>query len=753
MFAFRDLSIQRKLTLILLCASAAALLLACTAFGSYEWIAFHDRMREELRTLAEVIGSNSASAVYFEDREAARDTLEALRAKNHVVGAWLLTNRGEVLAAYSQPGRTGAEASPRLSGEGDLFEDGHVVLWRSIRIKGDFVGTVCLKSDLSDMRARLVRYAGIVAVILLASLLVASLIAFRLQRLVSQPLLDLVDTARRVSDTKDYSIRASAKSQDEIGRLVKGFNEMLAQIQQRDVALRQSEELFRALIENALDVIALLEEDGTIRYASPSIQRLLGHEPSKLAGTDSFALLEPEDLAAAKEFLARVLASEQPEGPVELRWRSVDGSTRVIEAWAKSLLSSPAVGAVVVNARDMTDRRKAEEALRLSEERLRQSQKMEAIGLLAGGVAHDFNNLLMAIIGYSELLVLELEEDEPLKRRALEILKAANRAATLTRQLLAFSRKQLLQPRVFSLNTAVTEIDKLVRRLIGEDIELLVHLAPDLGSIKADPGQIEQVLMNLAINARDAMPGGGSLTIETSNASLDEAMAHERRTIPPGRYVRLAVTDTGIGMKPEVLSRLFEPFFTTKEQGRGTGLGLSTIYGIIKQSGGDITVYSEPGRGTTFKIYLPRTDESGTRPGETARPTEPAQRGRETVLLVEDEETVLALNREVLESAGYKVFVASNGEEALQLLETDSQRVDLMVTDVIMPRMGGPELVERLDSRHSKMRVLFVSGYTDKVEGLSHLLKDGRSFLQKPFTPRALVRHVRRVLDGSPAEV
>ncbi|MBI3723412.1 response regulator [bacterium] len=387
------------------------------------------------------------------------------------------------------------------------------------------------------------------------------------------------------------------------------------------------------------------------------------------------------------------------------------------------------------------------ERFKKTEEQLRHAQKMEAVGRLAGGVAHDFNNLLTAINGYSELILARLSERDPLRNDLEEIRKAGQRATALTRQLLAFSRKQLLQPRVLDLDSVVESMDGMLRRLIGEDVDLVSSRHGDLGRVRADPGQIEQVIVNLAVNARDAMPPGGKLTIETRNVDLDEAYAGQRPDVAPGPYVLLAVTDTGTGMDKQTLSHLFEPFFTTKGQGKGTGLGLSTTYGIVKQSGGHIAVYSEPGHGTTFKVYLPRVEDAPEPTPSSARYAL-SPRGSETILLVEDEDMVRSFVRMVLSMNGYTVLEATNGSEAILVCERHAERIHLLVTDVVLPQLSGRQVWERLSPLRPDMRVLYMSGYTDDAIVHHGVLDPGTSFIQKPFTPSALAREVRAVLDA-----
>jgi nitrogen-specific signal transduction histidine kinase/CheY-like chemotaxis protein len=397
---------------------------------------------------------------------------------------------------------------------------------------------------------------------------------------------------------------------------------------------------------------------------------------------------------------------------------------------------------------DLTERRQAEEALRAAEGRLLQAAKLEAVGRLAGGVAHDFNNLLGVIMGYADLMARRLPPEDPLRRNVQEIQKAAERASNLTKQLLAFSRRQVLQPRVLDLHQTLREVESMLQRLIGEDVALVTVLREDVGRVKADPGQIQQVLMNLAVNARDAMPEGGTLTVETTNVDLSEDYARRHLGVVPGPYVQLAVSDTGVGMTPEVQAHIFEPFFTTKTPEKGTGLGLATVYGIIKQSGGNIWVYSEPGRGTTFKVYLPRVDETAPANVLVDPPPDP-RRGQETVLLVEDDDKVREVVSLALRDAGYTVLEAHGGVAALALAGR-REPIHLVITDLVMPGMSGRELVEQWRERHPETRALFMSGYTDATAPRQGGLGSDAAFIQKPFAPNALARKVREVLDERP---
>jgi PAS domain S-box-containing protein len=518
-----------------------------------------------------------------------------------------------------------------------------------------------------------------------------------------------------------------------------------------EAARARSEQRFRKLVEYSSDVITLLDGAGRIVYSTQAQQPTLGYDQGELVGHRVVDLVHPDDGERAQALLRSVLAPGAAVTRDALRVRHKNGTWRDLEIAAVNRLDDPIVEAIVVTYHDVTDRKRAEAALRALEEQHRQAQKMEAIGRLASGVAHDFNNLLTAILGSAELLLEDLPADHPGRVEAEETRKAALRAADLTRQLLAFSRQQVLVPQVLDLNAVVTNVDKMLRRVIGEDVELRTVQAPGIDAVRADPGQLEQVLLNLAVNARDAMPRGGELTIETANVDLDAAYVAEHPAATPGRYVTFAVRDTGTGMDAETQARLFEPFFTTKEKGKGTGLGLATVYGIVKQSGGHISVRSEPGQGTTVTVCLPRVEAPIEPITSPARPSG-SLRGSETILVVEDQEEVRKLTRRILEARGYRVLVAASGADAVGVAGHAAAPIDLLLTDIIMPGMSGHEVALLLGPTQPNMRVLFVSGYTDESIVHPEMLDAGRAFLAKPFTAEALARKVREVLDAPRAK-
>jgi PAS domain S-box-containing protein len=509
-------------------------------------------------------------------------------------------------------------------------------------------------------------------------------------------------------------------------------------------ALRQSEERFRILFEQAADIILQLEitPEGipVIREANSATFRTLGYKRDELIGQPVSFINEAETDASnvVAERRQNVLSGT---GTVfEAKHRCKDGTVRDFECSATEMQIGSKTFAIVVE-RDITKRKQLEEQLRVA-------QKMEAIGSLAGGIAHDFNNLLSVILNYTEFSIEKMREGDPVRNDLLKVKNAGERAAALTHQLLAFSRRQVLQPVVLDLNNVTTDLDKMLRRIIGENIDFVLVLAPDLGVVRADPGQIEQVLMNLVVNARDAMSKGGKLTIETSNVEIDEKYVACHMALKPGSYVQLRVTDTGMGMDKQTKARLFEPFFTTKEKGKGTGLGLSMVHGFVKQSNGDILVYSEPGQGTTFKIYLPR-DISSTKATVIKPSTVPKQTtGTETVLVVEDEEELRDIVVRTLDEAGYTVLNAADGDEALKVSAGHAGDIQLLLTDVVMPRMNGWVLAQQLKKTRPALKVLYMSGYTDDVIVRHGELDPGIPFLGKPFTAENLMQKVREVLDS-----
>jgi len=503
-------------------------------------------------------------------------------------------------------------------------------------------------------------------------------------------------------------------------------------------ALRESEERYRDLVENAHDIIYSHDLKGNHISINKAGEQITGYSREEALTLNLAQTIAPESLPKAQEMLTRQLAGEKATA-YEMEIIAKDGRRIAVEAKIKLVFQDGVPIGVQGVARDVTERKQLEN-------QLRQAQKMESIGTLAGGIAHDFNNLMTVVTGYGELALRGLELTNPVRSKIEEIKKAGEHAASLTRQLLAFSRKQVLQPKVLDLNTVIISISKMLPRMIGEDIELRIELAASLDQVRADPGQIEQILMNLAVNARDAMPNGGLLTIETRNFHLDGNYASRHAVLQAGHYAMLSVSDNGCGMDTETQAHIFEPFYTTKEVGKGTGLGLSMVYGIVKQSGGTIWVYSELGKGSTFKIYLPRVDEV-VDAEDSGDYSISAPRGHETILLVEDEDVVRSLSKEILEDYGYAVIAAPNGPEGLRICREFDGQIDLVITDVVMPQMSGLELAESVGVLRPDARVLYMSGFTNDAVVRHGVGDDGLCFIQKPFSPDSLALKAREVLD------
>jgi PAS domain S-box-containing protein len=522
-----------------------------------------------------------------------------------------------------------------------------------------------------------------------------------------------------------------------------------------------------SIVEN-LPAMIFVKDAASLRFVrfNRAGEALLGLSRDVLLGKSDYDFFPKEQAdaftAKDREVLRGGVVLDIPEEPIDTahgrRWLHTRKIPILNEAGEPIFLLGISM--------DITDRKEAQEALRRAnddlelrvaqrtqellktEEQLRHAQKMEAIGRLAGGIAHDFNNLLTVVLSYGSLVLNDIRPDDPIRADLEEMRKAGHRAADLTRQLLAFSRQQVLMPQPVELNQILSNMERMLRRLLGADIHLTLVAAQALGTILADPGQVEQIVMNLAVNARDAMPRGGKLTIETVNVDLDDEYAREHIEVRPGAYVMLALTDTGVGMDKATLSRIFEPFYTTKERGKGTGLGLSTVFGIVKQSGGHIWVYSEPDRGATFKVYFPRIERPTreTRPA-TATPAPTQLAGTETILLVEDDDQVRTVAVGILRRYGYRVLVAPNGGEAILMLEKHDAPIDLLLTDVVLPHMSGRELAERVTALRPGTKILFMSGYTDDAIVHHGVLGSGAAFLQKPLTPDTLARKVREVLS------
>jgi two-component system cell cycle sensor histidine kinase/response regulator CckA len=507
-----------------------------------------------------------------------------------------------------------------------------------------------------------------------------------------------------------------------------------------ELYLQQHDKFLVALLESAAQAILSTDRNGRIVLANARTEEMFGYSRRELLGETIEALLPQGARESHTRHRAGYFANPRvrPMGiGMELAGRRKDGAEFPVEV-SLSYIETGEGPFAIAFVSDITERKRLEE-------QLLHAQKMEAVGRLAGGVAHDFNNMLTIILGYDRMMLDRLSPQDPIRGYAEEVAKAAERAGALTAQLLAFSRRQVMHLRVVGVNELLANSEKMLRRLIGENIEFRLEVDPGAGNVRADPGQVEQIVLNLAINARDAMPDGGKLTIETGAVHLDESYAKTHLGVRPGDYVMIAVSDTGHGMDAETKRHIFEPFFTTKEQGKGTGLGLATVYGTVKQSGGDIWVYSEPGRGTTFKIYFPRIAEAASPDLRSARP--PARQGAETILVVEDEKGVRDLMAEMLRQQGYTVLAAADPQEAIEISQQYPGEIHMLATDVVMPKMSGHQLAEQLLPARPGIKVLYLSGYTENAIVHHGVLEPGVEFLAKPFSQQALAQKIREVLD------
>jgi PAS domain S-box-containing protein len=910
----RNISIKNKVTIITMLACMIVLLLLLVSFTIVEFALSRRAVVEKMAALAEVIGVNSTAALTFNDQKSAEATLASLNAEPEIMVAAIYTQKGELFALYFKydlmpkfpssineiPWAISAgmpppsENSRRIK---HIFHPDRLEMAKSIVMEGEGIGTLYLQSNLDSLYRRLKWYSVFAFMSLIPALLVAYLLSSKFQRIISKPIMDLAQTMKIVSQEQNYSVQVKKLSEDELGGLTDGFNEMLAQIQKRDLALEQHrEELEREVqrrtaelsqsnreLEKTIDELNratqfLAQNEKRLAYAqqaarlgywewlidsdrmiwSGEVCSLLGMEPEEV-GLNREAFLDrihPVDKALVENALKTSLSTGK-SFRVDARINTSIGSVRIVNLYGKVFADNGDKPVRIVGTiQDITQRKEAEEAFqslvtyapmgiyivqqgkfaminpgfeaitgytaqdmlgqdclisvsteyrtfvreqaiqRLKGERLPpyeyrfidksgetgwvmetvtptqykgqravlgyfmditplkkleaqflQAQKMEAVGRLAGGIAHDFNNILGIIIGYAEIMWMGLKENDPLCGYLGEIKRAAVRAASLTRQLLAFSRKQIQQIEVINLNEVITDLEMMLHRLIGEDLELVMELASALPSVKADKGQIEQIILNLAVNAKDAMPQGGKLTIQTCDVYLDETYCRDHPYVSPGHFVMMAVSDNGTGMDEETRAHIFEPFYTTKETGKGTGLGLSTVFGIVKQSGGSIEVYSEPGFGTTLKVYFPNAEKTAVSPQAEIHASPLS--GHETILVVEDDGGLRPLIIDVLKMYGYQVLEARDGDEALRICQDHEGPIHLMVTDVVMPRMSGRLLAEQVAPLYPQMQVLFMSGYTDDAIVHHGVLHEDTAYIQKPFSPDDLAKKVREVLATS----
>lgn len=775
---FKDLSLKRKLFFVYIISTVTILLLVGGVIIVNEVFSARKALVSESTGLMSTIGKNSVAALLFNDRNDAKDTLKVLSVFPGVLYAATMDAGGNVYAEYRRDRNYRVRQQAFRQSDGYRFSLREAEFFRDIVLRNEKVGAIYLVQDLKGFYIKLYQSIAVLLLAIAASLFIGYLFSLYLQKIVTEPIDRLLNTMKVISEKKQYSLRADVAAGDEIGYLARGFNDMLLKIEKRDAelgahrqhleelvkertgqlvnanlrltreleererferALQESENRYRAIFENTGTASIIIEEDMTISLANAEFAKLSGYSLDEVTGRMRWTeFVNPELVERMKEYhsLRRMDKMIAPRN-YEAQFICRSGKIRDVHLTVEMV---PGTNTSIASILDITERKELEQ-------QLFQSQKMEAVGQLAGGVAHDFNNILTTIIGFGGILQMELDEDSPMRTYVESILHAGERAAALTQGLLAFSRKQVIAPKNINLNDAIKSMEKLLRRVMGEDIELLTRFREPEIFVLADAGQIGQVLMNLATNARDAMPGGGAMEIETSVVLIDKDFKEVHKHQKHGRYALLKVSDAGQGMNRELVERVFEPFFTTKEVGKGTGLGLSIVYGIVRQHSGYIHVASEPGRGTVFEIYLPLS-RPVTEEEEAVIPAPAADlaAGQGTILIVEDDGSVRKLIAMVLKNRGYRVIEAADGEEAIELFRLHKDDIDLLLLDVVLPKTNGKAVFDSAVAIKPGIRTVFMSGYTADIIHKKGLFEEGTNFIQKPIVQGDLIKMIHRLL-------
>jgi PAS domain S-box-containing protein len=773
---WRNLSIREKLILISFITTGSALFLVGTIFIAGEIFSIHQSSVTYLSGLAKTVSQNSIPALKSQDKKGIDKIFGALNSTLDVTCAVLYDVKGNVISKFDRGAPCQTITLPLPKGETHRFGLSHMELSQEVKYGQEDLGTIQMVAYLGGSYSRITSHMTTLFVIMGCSFLFGYILFSNLQNTVTRHIYELASLMKIISANKDYSIRATTVTKDEIGTLAEGFNEMLDNIENRDIelanyrqgledlvdqrtkelisaneqlqkelaerikiekALQESEYRYRTIFETSGNANFIVEEDMTISMVNAAFERLSGFSRGEIENRKTFLeFVEKDDLDRIKSYhIARKENSKSAPSEYECRLVNREGSLRDVYASASLI---PGTTRSIASLIDVTDLRKLQG-------QLLHSQKMEAVGQLAGGVAHDFNNILTIIMGYGSILLMNTAKDSTLKSYVESILASAERATNLTQSLLAFSRKQSITPKNIELNSVIKNVEKLLRRLIGEDIELQTKLSKTVVPVFADPGQIEQILINLAANARDAMPQGGSLQIHTEVINEDEVFSKNIANYKPGKYALISVADTGMGMSQETAERIFEPFFTTKEEGKGTGLGLSIVHGVIIQHSGHIEVQSEPGHGTIFRMYLPLAAYKRERAGVPV--THRSQGGSETVLVAEDNEPVRILVRNILSEYGYTVVESGDGEKAVEKFRDPANHVHLLLLDVILPKVDGKSVYEEIRKIKPDIKVLFMSGYTTDIVQNHGIFENEFNFIQKPVMPHVLLSKIRNVLD------
>jgi signal transduction histidine kinase/ActR/RegA family two-component response regulator len=729
----RDWPIRQKVALLIGAASVVGLLFAGAAVVTYELTSFRPRALRDARTQADLIAVNTIASLQFNDPRAAAENLATLGNRSEINSARIWRSDGQLFASYVRPGAT-APPPARLT-PGVQFLPGRLLLTDPMEDHGEHVGWVTLQYQIPPLGQRLPQYGVMVIVVAVALATAGGLLHNMLGRSVSTPLRALTDAAGTIGRTGSYGLRVARLGEDEIGTLTAAFNQMVATVEAQQNALLQSETRLRLAVAAAAIETWIVDLDPRAKHG--------GDEWSDVWSLDR--LLREVHPAERDRVRAAIHAAVQTATGFEIEFRGDAAGSE--ERWAefRGQVHAGQGGQprrLIGVTQDTTERRRVAN-------QLIQSQKMEAIGNLAGGIAHDFNNLLTGIIGYLTFAQRRLPQGTPVRADIDEVERAARRAAALTSQLLSYARRQMVVPTLVDLNASVGAMEPMLRRLLGEDVEVVTDLDATLWPVRVDAGQLEQVILNLAANARDAMPDGGTLRVRTRNVVLRSEDARSQPELKPGEYAALSVADTGIGMTAEVKSRIFEPFFTTKALGAGTGLGLAMCYGIAKQADGHIMVETEVGKGSELTLLLPRV--AAELPIVAERNAADLPRGTETILVAEDDAVVRLLAVRTLKEAGYQVLEAETAAAATELATRHSGPIDLLLTDVVMPGGSGRDLADTLLGRRPDLRVIFMSGYTADVILRRGVVAEAVRFLPKPFSPLALAHAVRRALDARPS--
>ncbi|MFA7382601.1 MAG: PAS domain S-box protein [Desulfurivibrionaceae bacterium] len=742
---FKDLSIKKKLPLIVAVTCLSALLLSGIAFLAHQRRDTRTALVEHISTIAKVIASRSTAALVFEDKKTAAENLAVLSQLPQIDEAGIFLEDGVLFAIYLKPGHRAHWPTQISHASFYAFNAGILEHYEPIELDGKQLGIVYIQTNLTQYNQKLLEQSGFAIFITGITLLIAYLISRRALKNISLPITELAALTRQVAEENDYTVRAPAQSsRDEIGRLVDDFNNMLIQIEKRDIALQESKNRFRTLLDQAGDAFFLHDPEGRFVEVNERACDSLGYTREELLGMSVFDIDAEAREKSHKDTVWDILVPGQPK-TIYGTHRRKDGSTFPVEV--RIVLVEEGDNRYLQGlARDISDRLKADTEKEKLEAQLRQAQKMEAVGTLAGGIAHDFNNLLSPIIGFSELILLERSVDNTGTKRIREILSAANRAKELVKQILTFSRRSEHKMAPLMVQPVIKEALKLLRSSIPSSIEIQQNINPECGAVLADPGQIHQIIMNLCTNAFQAMPDqSGTISVSLSPIVLAQADIASKVGLQPGHYLKLAVEDNGQGIDPESVKRIFEPYFTTKEKGKGTGLGLAVVHGIVKNYGGEINVYSEPGKGTRFNIYLPVVCKETAQ--EKELPEKPLQTGKEKLLLVDDEAQITYFGQSFLETLGYQVTACNDPTEALNLFSNDPNRFDLVITDMTMPKMTGALLAQKILSVRKNLPIIMCTGFSETMDEETAKRFGIRAFLMKPVSSHDLATTIRAVLD------